>query len=234
MILGADGERLSKRHGAVSVMQYPEDGYLPEALVNYLARLGWSHGDEEIFSKAQLVEWFDLKHVNRAPAHFDPEKLRWLNQQYMIRYSDEDFGGLIAPRIERRGGNLAGGPRPAAIAGLLKTRSHTIEEAAAVADIFYQDRRADAEELKRNLTDEVRPALGELATRFSGVEDWNEKSVMESVHAVMDKYKLKLPKIAMPLRLVVFGVTQTPNLGPALEHAGKARVIRRLREHLSA
>jgi len=234
MILGADGERLSKRHGAVSVMQYPEDGYLPEALVNYLARLGWSHGDEEIFSKAQLVEWFDLAHVNRAPAHFDPEKLRWLNQQYMMRYSDEEFGKLVEPRIKHRGGNLTGGPKPSAIAGLLKTRSHTIEEAAAVAEIFYSDRRPDPGELERNLTDEVRPALGELAAKFSGIEDWNEKSVMDSVHAVMDKYKLKLPKIAMPLRLVVFGISQTPNLGPALEHAGKKRVIRRLREHLPA
>ena len=234
MILGADGERLSKRHGAVSVMQYPEDGYLPEALVNYLVRLGWSHGDEEIFSKAQLVEWFDLAHVNRAPAHFDPEKLRWLNQQYMMRYSDEDFGKLVGPRIKKRGGDLAGGPKPAAIAGLLKTRSHTIEEAAAVAEIFYSDRQPDPGELARNLTDEVRPALGELAAKFSAIEDWNEKSVMDSVHAVMDKYKLKLPKIAMPLRLVVFGITQTPNLGPALEHAGKKRVIRRLREHLPA
>jgi glutamyl-tRNA synthetase len=234
MILGADGERLSKRHGAVSVMQYPEDGYLPEALVNYLARLGWSHGDEEIFSKAQLVEWFDLKHVSRSPAHFDPEKLRWLNQQYLLRKSDDEFAKLLEPRIRQRGGDLAGGPKPAAIAGLLKTRSHTIEEAAAVADIFYRDRQPDPGELGRNLTDEVRPALTELAAKFSGIEEWNEKSVMDSVHAVMDKYKLKLPKIAMPLRLLVFGVTQTPNLGPSLEHAGKKRVLQRLREHLPA
>jgi glutamyl-tRNA synthetase len=234
MILGADGERLSKRHGAVSVMQYRDDGYLPEALVNYLARLGWSHGDEEIFSKAQFVEWFDLAHVSRSPAQFNTEKLRWLNHQYMTRYSDGDFAKLVEPRIRERGGELAGGPKVEAIAGLLKTRSHTIEEAAAVAMIFYGERQPDREELKRNLTDDVRRALGELAVKLSGIEYWNEKSVMESVHAVMDEHKLKLPRIAMPLRLIVFGIAQTPNLGPALEHAGKKRVLERLQAHLSA
>ena len=234
MILGADGERLSKRHGAVSVMQYHDDGYLPEALVNYLARLGWSHGDEEIFSKAQFVEWFDLAHVSRSAAQFNPEKLRWLNHQYMMRYSDKDFAKLVEPRIKDRGGDLAGGPKTEAIAGLLKTRSQTIEEAAAIAMIFYSERHPDREELRRNLTDDVRPALRELAAKLSGIEDWNEKSVMDSVHAVMDKHKLKLPKIAMPLRLIVFGIAQTPNLGPALEHAGKKRVLERLQAHLHA
>jgi glutamyl-tRNA synthetase len=234
MILGADGERLSKRHGAVSVMQYPEDGYLPEALANYLARLGWSHGDEEIFSRAQFVEWFDLAHVNRSPAHFDPEKLRWLNQQYMARYSDEEFGELVGPRIERRGGNLAKGPRPSAIAGLLKTRSHTMEEAAAVAEIFYGELRPDPGELERNLTPDVKPALSELAARFASIGDWSEASVMAAVNAVLAERKLKLPKLAMPLRLIVFGRAQTPNLGPTLAVAGKKRVLERLREHLAA
>jgi len=233
MILGADGERLSKRHGAVSVMQYAEEGYLPEALANYLARLGWSHGDEEIFSKAQLVEWFDLGHVNRAAAHFDPEKLRWMNQQYMMRYSDEEFGRLVEPRIKNRGGNLAGGPKPSAIAGLLKTRSHTIEEAAVVAEIFYGELRPDPRELEQHLSDDVRPALTQLAEKFSSIGDWDEESVMEAVNAVLKEHGLKLPKIAMPLRLIVFGRAQTPNLGPTLAVAGKERVLGRLREHLA-
>jgi glutamyl-tRNA synthetase len=233
MILGADGERLSKRHGAVSVMQYAEEGYLPEALANYLARLGWSHGDEEIFSKAQLVEWFDLAHVSRSPAHFDPEKLRWLNQQYMMRYSDEDFGKLVEPRIRNRGGNLAAGPKPSAIAGLLKTRSHTIEEAAALAEIFYGDARPDPRELEQHLTDEVRPALVDLASRFGALGDWSEQSVMGAVNAVLKERKLKLPGVAVPLRLIVFGRAQTPNLGPTLAIAGKKRVLERLRELLA-
>src|SRR5438094_1716971 len=115
MILGADGERLSKRHGAVSVMQYAGDGYLPEALVNYLARLGWSHRDEEMFTVAQFVEWFDLAHVSRSAAQFNPEKLRWLNHQYVKRRPDAELARLVAPRIERDGGKLSFGPDLAAV-----------------------------------------------------------------------------------------------------------------------
>src|SRR6266568_3082215 len=181
MILGADGERLSKRHGAVSVMQYAEDGYLPEALVNYLARLGWSHGDEEMFLVAQFIEWFDLAHVSRSAAQFNPEKLRWLNHQYLKQRSD-----------------------------------------------------ADRAKLEQSLTAEVRAALAELAAKFSAIRDWNAEAVMAAVNAVMEKHKLKLPKIAMPLRAIVFGRTQTPNLGPVLALAGKKRVLERLQEHLAA
>src|SRR5258705_3822678 len=139
MILGADGERLSKRHGAVSVMQYPEDGYLPDALVNYLARLGWSHGDEEIFSKSQLVEWFDLKHVNRAPAHFDPEKLRWLNHQYLKKRSDAELGEEGARRVRALGGKLEGGPTPEKAAALMKDRAETLTGLAEAMLMFYTD-----------------------------------------------------------------------------------------------
>jgi len=234
MILGADGERLSKRHGAVSVMQYPEDGYLPEALVNYLARLGWSHGDEEMFTVEQFLQWFDLAHISRSAAQFNPEKLRWLNHQYLRQRPDADLAELVAPRIERAGGKLEGGPDLEKAVALLKDRAETLEALADAIMIFYTEARATPEQLDQSLTDEVRPALGELAETFSSIEDWNEKSVMEAVHAVMDRYKLKLPKIAMPLRLIVFGSAQTPNLGPVLATAGKKRVLERLQEHLSA
>lgn len=234
MILGADGERLSKRHGAVSVMQYAQEGYLPEALANYLARLGWSHGDEEIFSKAQLVEWFDLAHVSRSPAHFDPEKLRWLNHQYMKKRSDADLGEEAGRRVKARGGNLGAGPDPAKAAALMKDRSETLEGLAEAMMIFYTDSRATAEQLAASLAGEVRPALAELAARFASIGDWNEESVMGAVNAVLNERKLKLPKIAMPLRLIVFGRAQTPNLGPTLAVAGKERVLGRLREHISA
>src|SRR5207248_6938824 len=110
MILGADGERLSKRHGAVSVMQYRDEGYLPEALVNYLARLGWSHGDDEIFSRQQLVEWFDLRHIHPAPARFDADKLRWVNHEHIKRLGDAELGDRLRPFLERAGLNVAGGP----------------------------------------------------------------------------------------------------------------------------
>ena len=234
MILGADGERLSKRHGAVSVMQYAEEGYLPEALGNYLARLGWSHGDEEIFSKAQLVEWFDLAHVSRSPAHFDPEKLRWLNHQYLKKRSDTDLGEEAGRRVKARGGNLGAGPAPAKAAALMKDRSETLEALADAMMIFYTDPRATPEQLAASLTDEVRLALADLAARFASIGDWNEESVMGAVNAVLKEHGLKLPKIAMPLRLIVFGRAQTPNLGPTLAVAGKERVLGRLREHLAA
>lgn len=234
MILGADGERLSKRHGAVSVMQYPEDGYLPEALVNYLARLGWSHGDEEIFTREQFVEWFDLAHVSRSAAQFNPEKLRWLNHQHLKQRADSDLANLVAPRIERDGGKLSLGPDLSAVVALFKERSETLNQLAEQAMMFYGKVQPTRERLEHGVTDEVRPALRELAALFSKIEDWRSESVMGAIQSVIDKHKLKLPKIAMPLRLIVFGRAQTPNIGPVLALAGKKRVLERLQEHLGA
>src|SRR6266704_3345193 len=230
MILGADGERLSKRHGAVSVMQYAEDGYLPEALVNYLARLGWSHGDEEMFLVAQFIEWFDLAHVSRSAAQFNPEKLRWLNHQYLRRRPDADLAKLVAPRIERAGGKLSGGPELPAVVALLKERSETLAALAGQAMMFY----AESGVARDSVTAEVRPALAEVTAAFSAVGDWRAESIMSVIQAVIDKHKLKLPKLAMPLRMIVFGRAQTPNLGPMLALAGRKRVLERLQAHLSA
>ena len=234
MILGPDGERLSKRHGAVSVMQYEADGYLPEALVNYLARLGWSHGNEEMFSVARFVEWFDLAHVSRSAAQFNPEKLRWLNHQYLKQRTDADLARLVARRVERDGGDLGAGPDLGAVIALFKERSETLEELAEQAMMFYAQSRATSGQIGQSVTAETRPVLDELAEKFSAITDWSAESVMEAIQAVTDKYKLKLPKIAMPLRLIVFGRAQTPNLGPVLALAGKKRVLERLQAHLAA
>ena len=230
LILGADGERLSKRHGAVSVMQYRDDGYLPEALVNYLARLGWSHGDEEMFTVEQFLQWFDLAHISRSAAQFNPEKLRWLNHQYLRQRPDADLAELVAPRIERAGGKLAGGPELPAVVALLKERSETLEVLAGEAMMFY----AEPGVTHDSVADEVRPALAELTAAFAAVADWRAESVMSAIQAVIDKHKLKLPKLAMPLRMIVFGRAQTPNLGPVLALAGKKRVLERLQAHLPA
>jgi len=230
LILGTDGERLSKRHGAVSVMQYQEDGYLPEALVNYLARLGWSHGDEEMFTVEQFLQWFDLAHMSRSAAQFNPEKLRWLNHQYLRLRTDADLAELVAPRIERAGGKLAGGPELPAVVALLKERSETLAVLAAQAMMFY----AEPGETHDAATAEVRPALAEVMAAFSAVGDWRAEAIMSAIQAVIDKHKLKLPKLAMPLRMIVFGRAQTPNLGPMLALAGRKRVLERLQAHLSA
>ena len=228
MILGADGERLSKRHGAVSVMQYAEEGYLPEALLNYLARLGWSHGDAEIFSKERFVEWFDLAHVSRSPAQFNPEKLRWLNHQYVKMRSDREFADLIRPAGEKQGVNFADGPDLERVAGLVKSRSETVLAGVSAAMPFYADYRPPAEELEASLGGQIASALVDLKRRFASIADWNDQSVMAAVTAVLNERKLKLPEIAKPLRLIVLGQTQSPNLGPTLAVLGKKRVLDRL------
>src|SRR5712671_4483891 len=153
MILAADGERLSKRHGAVSVLQYRDDGYLPQALLNYLARLGWSHGDEEVFSMQQLIEWFDLAHVSRSAAQFNPEKLSWLNQQYLKTVPDARLAELVEPEVRKRGGKLAGGPDLPAVVALLKERSETLAVLAGEAMMFY----AEPDVAREAVTAEVRP-----------------------------------------------------------------------------
>jgi glutamyl-tRNA synthetase len=232
MILGPDGERLSKRHGAVSVMQYEADGYLPEALVNYLARLGWSHGDAEIFDAARFVEWFDLAHISRSAAQFDPEKLRWLNHQYIKRRADADLARLVAPRIEREGGRLAGGPPLERVVALLKERSETLEVLAEQAMMFY--REPDAKHAAAPVAQDVEVALRELAERLAATEDWRPETITEALQSVLDKHKLKMPKLAMPIRKMVFGLEQTPNLSSVLALAGKQRVVARMRERLAA
>jgi glutamyl-tRNA synthetase len=232
MILGPDGEKLSKRHGAVSVTQYDEDGFLPEALVNYLARLGWSHGDDEVFSTEQFVEWFDLAHISRSPAQFNPEKALWLNQQYIKQADPARLATLIAPRIERDGGDLARGPALAVAAALLRERATTLNELADSARaLFYGEVPPKPELLGEQLNDDTRAALRGLADRFASVDPWVEQGIQSAFEGALKAHGLKMPKLAMPLRAVVFGTTQTPSLYPTLAAAGKARVLERLQRY---
>ena len=232
MILGADGERLSKRHGAVSVMQYFEDGYLPEALNNYLARLGWSHGDDEKFSMAQLVEWFDLAHVSRSPARFDPEKLGWLNQQYLKEADDGRLAGLMLPFLERDGCSVAGGPDPQRVVALLKERVSTVEELADAAVYFYRALEPSAELRAQHYTADARPALEDLCRRF-GTVAWDRSNISAAMKAVVAEHGLKFPKLAMPLRVMVTGEPQTPSVDATLELIGRDQVLARMARELS-
>ncbi len=227
MILGADGERLSKRHGAVSVMQYFEDGYLPEALLNYLARLGWSHGDVEIFSMEQFCAWFDLEHVSRSPAKFNPEKLLWLNQQYLKAADDARLAGLVEPRLAAQGLSVAGGPPLAALMALLKERASTLVELADAASLFYRDIHPHGEALAEHLSEEAKPALVALRERLQALP-WERAALNECLKAVTKEYGLKLPKLAMPLRVLVAGVPQTPAIDATLELLGRDKVLSRL------
>ena len=233
MILGQDGERLSKRHGAVSVMQYQEEGYLPEALLNYLARLGWSHGDEEKFSREQLVGWFDLEHISRSPARFNPEKLAWLNQQYIKETDDQRLAALAMPFLAANGCDVADGPPLARVVTLLKERVNTIEELADAAVYFYRALKPSEELKRQHYTAEIKPALENLCTKLASI-DWNRDNINASIKAVLAEHKLKLPKIAMPLRVMVTGEAQTPSIDATLELIGRDRVLSRLSEQLQA
>ena len=232
MILGHDGERLSKRHGAVSVMQYRDDGYLPEAIVNYLARLGWSHGDEEVFTREQLVEWFDLAHISRSPARFDPEKLAWLNGQHMKKADDARLAELVAPLLAADGCDASKGPPLAAVVALLKERVSTLKDLAAAAVYFYRPLQAHDELKKQHYLPEVKPAVAELAEKFTGIE-WSRPSINEAIKAVIASHKLKMPKIAMPLRVMVSGSAQTPSIDATLELIGRDEVVARIRHALA-
>ncbi|MGH8695537.1 MAG: glutamate--tRNA ligase [Burkholderiales bacterium] len=228
MILGADGERLSKRHGAVSVLQYRDDGYLPEALLNFLARLGWSHGDAEMFSREQLVEWFDLEHISHSPAQFNPEKLRWLNQQYLKAAKPEDLVKELKSRLPENSFD----PRTVKdVASLYRERASTLVELGEYVTQFYSDRPPPAELLAEHVTDAIKPALRGLAERFATVEAWTEEGVKSAFEGALKAHGLKMPKLAVPVRVVVFGATQTPSLYPTLALAGKARVIERLQRY---
>ena len=233
MILGADGERLSKRHGAVSATQYRDDGYLPEALVNYLARLGWSHGDEEMFSREQLVSWFDLEHISQSPARFNPEKLAWLNAQYIKGADEARLAALTAPFLQRDGCDIAKGPPLARVVALLKDRANTVEELADAAVYFYRALEPAEDLKKQHYTADVKPALAELKERLANIE-WKRESISEALKGVVTTRKLKLPKIAMPLRVMVTGEAQTPSVDAVLELIGRDEVLARMEKGLRA
>jgi len=233
MILGADGERLSKRHGAVSVMQYRDEGYLPEALANYLARLGWSHGDAEIFSLAQFIDWFDLKHISKSPAQFNPEKLQWLNQQHLKQLDDESLAQMAAPLLEARGFDLTRGPSVAGVVQLLKERVGTLIQLADEAVYFYQPVDPPAELKKEHYAADIKPALDELMRSFAKIQ-WQRPAIHDALKAVVSQHGLKLPQIAMPLRVMVTGGTQTPGIDATLELIGKEEVLRRMQRQMSS
>ena len=231
MILGADGQKLSKRHGAVSVMEYPEQGYLPEAMLNYLARLGWSHGDDEIFSMEQFTEWFNLEHLTASAAQFNPEKLGWLNNHYIKQTDNERLAQLALPKLERDGARFEGAPALPTVLGLMKERVNTINELADAAMLFYRDPQPDPELLALHLTDAVRAALATFAERSAAVE-WNKAALAAMLKEVLAAHSLKMPQLAMPLRLLLTGQLQTPAIDAVLELFGRDVVLARVQKGL--
>jgi glutamyl-tRNA synthetase len=227
MILGDDGQKLSKRHGAVSVMQYDEDGYLPEAVINYLARLGWSHGDEEVFSRDQFVQWFDLAHITPSAAQFNTEKLNWLNAHYLKAADDARLAGEIAKRLGRQGVTVGDHPDPARVAALYKERVATLNELADAVHPFYVATHPSAELRAQHLTDAALAALRDLRGRLAAAE-WQRAALNQALKDTLATTGMKMPQVAIPLRVALLGQPQSPAIDAVLEVLGRDAVLQRL------
>ncbi len=228
MILGPDGDKLSKRHGAVSVTQYEDEGYLPEAMLNYLARLGWSHGDAELFSREQLIAWFDGHHLAKSPAQWDPAKLNWVNAHHLKLRSAASLAELVARQLARRGIDAATDEHLARLCALYKDRCATTVELADWVGMYFVDVHPSADDLATHVTDAVKPALTSLRGRLADVV-WDKASIAAAVKATLAEHGLKMPQLAHAVRVLVCGRTQTPSLDAVLELFKREQVLWRLR-----
>jgi glutamyl-tRNA synthetase len=224
-VLNEQGEKMSKRNGAKPVTQYRDEGYLPDAMVNYLARLGWSHGDDEIFSREQFLQWFNLDHLGRSAAQFDEAKLRWVNAQHLKATADEVLAPLVAQQLQRRA--VPVDERLPRICALFKDRCDTTLVLADWAQAFYADVRLSPEEVAQHVTDAVRPALALLAQRLASC-DWQRAAIAAAIKEVLAACALKMPQLAMPVRVLVMGTAQTPSLDAVLELCDREKVLQRL------
>lgn len=233
MILGDDGQKLSKRHGAVSVMQYHADGYLPEAVLNYLARLGWSHGDDEIFSVEQFCQWFDLEHITSSAAQFNTEKLNWLNAHYIKQADISRLAADVTDRLAQWGVQVAGEPDIAQVINLYRERASTLNELAEQIRFFYSGaQKWDAAAEEKHLTPEILPVLKALAAALEKT-DWTVEAIHHEIEHAVTSNSLKFPKVAMPLRLLVTGGTQSPSIDQVMHVLGKKETLARLCNYLS-
>lgn len=235
MILGSDGKRLSKRHGAVSVLQYREDGYLPEALINYLVRLGWSHGDQEIFSIQELIDYFDVKNINRAPAAVNPEKLLWLNQHYMKTGDAGHVAQELKWHLDKLGVSVANGPSLIDIVKAQAERCKTLKEMAEKSRYFYEE-VALGDEQKKCFEPGLATALMMVHDKLQTLQTlqtWTKEAIHEVLATSADANGLKLGKLAQPIRVAVTGGTVSPPLDITLQLIGKERVMKRLAAAIS-
>ena len=225
-VLNEQGEKMSKRNGAKPVTQYRDEGYLPDAMVNYLARLGWSHGDDEIFSRQQFLDWFDLDHLGRSAAQFDDAKLRWVNAQHLKASDDSQLALWVKDILSQRG--IASDDRLPAICGLFKDRCDTLCMLADWVAVFYGDVTPKAEEKAQHVTDAVKPALAMLVQKLAACE-WDKTAIAAVLKEVLAAQGLKMPQLAMPVRVLVMGSSQTPSLDAVLALCEKQKVLERLK-----
>ncbi len=228
MILGPDGEKLSKRHGAVSVMDYEEAGYLPEALVNYLSRLGWSHGDDELFGRDRLVQWFDGEHLAKSPAQWDAAKLNWVNTQYLKAMPDDALAILVKTQLQRLGVEEVDERLPR-ICALFKDRCETTVALAQWAAAFYSDVSPPAAEVAQHVTPAVLPAIRLLSEKLSAAS-WDKASIYGAIKEVLAACGIKMPQLAMAVRVLVLGTSHSPSLDAVLQLCDRATVLKRLND----
>ena len=229
MILGPDGAKLSKRHGAVSVLEYQDQGYLPEALLNYLVRLGWSHGDQEYFTRDEMIAAFDVRDINKAASALNPEKMLWLNQQHLIRAQPKDVIPHLRWQLARLG---VFSQDDALLEGIVlsqRERSKTLKEMAENSRFFFGDEvTMDAKAAEKHLTADAKALLGELRTRFAAIEKWEAPAVHAQLEALAKEKSLGLGKVAQPLRVAVTGGTISPPIDQTLALLGQPRTLARL------
>ncbi|MFK8083736.1 MAG: glutamate--tRNA ligase [Granulosicoccus sp.] len=234
MILGEDGKRMSKRHGAVSVMQYADDGYLPEALLNYLVRLGWSHQDQELFTPEQMRDLFTLEAVNRSGSVFDDKKLEWVNQQYFQQSTAEHLGNALLPYLQKLNIDSSAGYPPGEVAMLLRDRSKTLVDMAASATYFYKAPESyDEKARKKQFKPDTASILSDARGRLHALDSWDAQAIQSALDASAEALEIGFGKLGQPLRLAVTGGTQSPSMADTIALIEKFDVIARLDRAIS-
>ncbi len=229
MILGPDGAKLSKRHGAVSVLEYREEGYLPEALLNYLVRLGWAHGDQEIFSREQMTALFDIADVNQSASAVNPDKLAWLNQHYIKNGDKARLATILGEHLHKAGLDTSGGPALEEVVEVQRERAKTMVEMAAASRFFFEEVSAyEPKAARKNLDAEGRKALLAVHAALSGLESWEPEAIHGAVTETAEKLDVKLGKVAQPIRVAVSGGPVSPPIDQTLALLGKERTLERI------
>ena len=218
---------MSKRNGAKAVTQYRDEGYLPDAMVNYLARLGWSHGDDEIFSRAQFLDWFDLDHLGKSAAQFDEAKLRWVNAQHLKALDDAALAQAVTPFVQRLGHTPD--ERLIALCALYKDRCDTLVALADWISRHHTAVPASAQEREQHLTDAIRPAVADFALALRDIP-WEASAISAAMKATLSQHGLKMPQLAMPVRVLVMGTAQTPSVDQVLALQRREAVLERLQK----
>jgi glutamyl-tRNA synthetase len=234
MILGDDGKRLSKRHGAVGIMQYFDDGYLPEAMLNYLVRLGWSHGDQEIFSTADMIEHFSLDDINKSASTFNTDKLNWINQQYLISLPIDQIVDLVKQRLHKTGTNYDAGTDFHSIVDLYRQRVSTINQLAdSILYCFEDFEEYDEKAAKKALRPVALEPLQSLLKEFGNLEEWKSPAIHQVIESITQVLELNMGKVGQPLRVAVTGGSFSPPIDKTVEIIGKAKTLARISRAIS-